>query len=143
MLTQELATSRAEVAELKEKLAQSESKSAKEQALMEEKVRQQVDQALQVQLAAFTNDMTAKFAQMMTMQYPMSNNLAMKRPAHLLQAGIDDEITHGYLDGEAKRYNNNTTPPTVLYSSEEDDRMATNGCTGFRPSYAIQCIDSH
>jgi hypothetical protein len=143
MLTQELATSRAEVAELKEKLAQSESKSAKEQALMEEKVRQQVDQALQVQLAAFTNDMTAKFAQMMTMQYPMSNNLARKRPAHQLQAGIDDKITHGYLDGEAKRYNNNTTPPKVLYSSEEDDRMATNGCTGFRPSYAIQCIDSH
>ena len=71
---------------------------------MEEKVRQQLDQALQ----EFTKDMTAKFAQMMMMQCPMSNNLAMKRPAHQLQAEVDDYTTHGYLKGEVKRYTSTT-----------------------------------
>ncbi len=60
-MKQELETSRAEVAELKLQIAQMKSETAKERELIEEKVKQQVSQALQEQLSVFTQQMTSMF----------------------------------------------------------------------------------
>ena len=67
-LKEDLENSRAEVEALKEKNNQMENTSAKERQSMEEKVRQQVDQVLKVQLEAFAKEITFQFAQLMNSQ---------------------------------------------------------------------------
>jgi hypothetical protein len=65
---------RGEVADLKEKVAQMENERSKERELIEEKVQQQVAQVQQTQFRSFAQEMTAFFAQMMTLQQQSPQN---------------------------------------------------------------------
>ena len=123
-MKQDLAASREEVAQLKERLTKIESTRAteeqsiedkvkqqveKERKAMEEQVKQQVAQVLQEQLSVFTHQMTTMFAQMMILQQNDYNRI--KRSAIQMQEEQTDEMDERFLQEDAtKRRDHKATP---------------------------------
>ena len=118
-LQQELATSREEVAALKERLAKIEGTHAQDQAIIEAIVQHQVSHALQERFKAFTHNMIM-FSQMMMAQ---QNPNKTKRRAAQLDDSEEEENTKkiGNLMDGAKRWDNKDSPWIKTGLRSEDD----------------------
>jgi hypothetical protein len=88
---------------------------------MEEKVRQQVDQVLKVQLEAFAKEMTFQFAQLMNSQQQMNVQSAIKRSVIQLQeenSTPENRMPGQREDAVAKRPDRKETPHKLTSFSE-------------------------
>ena len=111
LMKQELETSRAEVAKLKQQLAQLKTETAKERKSIKEELKEQVAQALQEQLSAFTEQMTNMFAQMMIAQ--QNDKHSTKRPAIYMQDDSALETQSDERTNILKRRDNKLTPGKI------------------------------
>jgi hypothetical protein len=142
-MKKDLASSREEVAKLKDRLTIIEKTRAQEQKSIEEKVKQQVEnerraleeqvkqqvaQVLQEQLSAFTQQMTEMFAQMVMLQQTNDNN-STKRSAVQMHGENIPEIAQGKQqeDSSIKRRDHKRTPVKSPYSTgrEKDNTWHT------------------
>jgi hypothetical protein len=120
-LKEDLENSRAEVEALRERINQMENTSAEERESMEEKVRQQVDQVLKVQLEAFAKEITFQFAQLMNSQQQMNFPSAIKRSVIQLQeenSTPENRMPGQGEDAGAKRPDRKETPHKLTSFSE-------------------------
>ena len=118
---QELETSRLAIAELKETIAHMEQERNAERESIDDKVKQQVAQALQAQFQSFAQEMTTMFAQMLRSQQQHSPQNPIKRQASDINEEFKEE-DHILPSGEdsIKRRDNKKTPVKKHHKSHNN-----------------------
>ncbi len=118
----DLASSRAEVENLKSKVAQLEAERIEQQKALADTVQEQVSKAVQDQMTIFTAQMTQLFASLVsTLQQPQGN--LPKRPVQEMEDAGDLNDQQQFTSDETapfKRWENRKSPNARLQSQSDD-----------------------
>jgi hypothetical protein len=107
---QELGTGRAAAAELKATIARLEKERIAEREAIDEKVRHQVNEALQVQFKSFAHEMTTMFSQMMMIQQISPQNITKRSVSSIIDNSMDKDHAQHSCEAGSKRLDNKQTP---------------------------------
>lgn len=116
----ELERSREVVAELKETIEKIENERVAERELIDDKVKQQVAQALQAQFQSFAQEMTSMFAQMLKSQQQNPQNPTKRLASDINEDFKEENQIQPSGEDAIKRRDNKKTPVKQQHTSQQN-----------------------